>query len=77
MYTARRSLRHLPDMLVGFDPQVPIRCLSAKPVSVIDLCMNRQRTAVPTTSSVFTGEAVRALFSTLLLLGLSGDRRAR
>jgi len=25
----------------------------------------------------FAGETVRALFSTLLLLGLSGDRRAR
>jgi hypothetical protein len=28
-------------------------------------------------STAFADETVRALFSTLLLLGLSGDRRAR
>jgi hypothetical protein len=31
----------------------------------------------PKSSSGFTGEALRALSSTLLLLGLIGDRRAR
>jgi hypothetical protein len=43
----------------------------------MELAMTTRDRTLATSRSAFAGETVRALFSTLLLLGLSGDRRAR
>jgi hypothetical protein len=51
--------------------------LASRPVIVYQTPMVTRRSKSFAIRPAFAGETVRALFSTLLLLGLSGDRRAR
>jgi len=51
--------------------------LASRPAIVYQAPMVIRRDTSFVSRPAFAGETVRALFSTLLLLGLSGDRRAR
>lgn len=51
--------------------------LASRPVIVYQAAMFMRRTCSAVIRPAFAGDTVRALFSTLLLLGLSGDRRTR
>jgi hypothetical protein len=51
--------------------------LATRPLFGYHPPMTKRSASFSVRPSAFAGETVRALFSTLLLLGLSGDRRAR
>jgi hypothetical protein len=55
----------------------PAARLASGAAIVYQAVMVTRTEASKVSRSAFAGETVRALFSTLLLLGLSGDRRAR